>query len=69
MASRKHYVSLAKELGYAMAIDDEQAVRRCASIIAEVLGQENPRFNRERFMDAVDESFSEWAARVEGVMA
>lgn len=69
MASRKHYVSLAKELGYAMAIDDEAAVKRCANIIAEVLHQDNPRFNRQRFLDAVEESFNEWAARVEGVMA
>ena len=68
MASRKHYVSLAKELGYAMAIDDEQSVRRCADIMAQVLHDENPRFNRERFLNAVDESFAEWSARIDGVL-
>jgi uncharacterized protein YmfQ (DUF2313 family) len=72
MASRKHYVSLARELGYALAVesgDGETAVTRCVEIIAEVLRQENPRFNKERFVEAVNESHAEWSARIDGVYA
>lgn len=69
--TRKHYVTLADELGYAMAIEDvdgEQAVKRCAQILANVLQEDNPRFNRDRFLEAVEEAYYDWEQKIGSVL-
>lgn len=69
--TRKHYVTLADELGYAMAVEDsdgEQAVKRCAEIMANVLAQDNPRFDRERFLSAVEEAYFDWELKIGSVL-
>ena len=57
MTSKKHYVAVAKELDYLRQVfgDNEDsllAVRSIAVGLANIYQDENPRFDRERFMQA-----------------
>lgn len=56
--TRKDYVALAKAISAVRknsdAVDFQAGVNQVTGAIAQVLAQDNPRFDRERFYKAVD---------------
>ena len=50
--TKKHYEAIAKELLFYNAGRDKQVIERIANSFADYFEQDNPRFDRSRFLEA-----------------